>query len=153
MRICKQCNQKFKPSSRHINCPGCRHKLEKTGCPRCYKLKRKESLLCVRCASVEQKLERNHNWKGGKTRHKSGYVYILTQEGYKFEHRVVMEQHLGRKLLTTEYVHHKNGLKHDNTQENLELWCKTHPTGTRIKDILCWARKILSQYGDEEKKL
>jgi hypothetical protein len=32
-----------------------------------------------------------------------------------------MEQHLGRKLLPTEHVHHKNGDPLDNRLENLEV--------------------------------
>jgi uncharacterized protein (DUF433 family) len=52
------------------------------------------------------------------------------------EHRHIMEQHLGRKLLTTEHVHHKdhNGL--NNALENLEVVTarehqRIHLMGTR----------------------
>ena len=54
------------------------------------------------------------------------YVYVgkhpyATKGGYYEEHRVVVEKRLGRYLLPTEDVHHLNGVKNDNRDDNLEL--------------------------------
>lgn len=69
----------------------------------------------------------SHLWKGGRTITGSGYVQVTMPDGTRrYEHTVVAEQALGRKLKTygvghpdNEIVHHVYGDKARNTTENL----------------------------------
>lgn len=69
----------------------------------------------------------NPNWRGGSYIN-DGYRYQYapshpgaTQDGYVLEHRLVMEEALGRHLLRSEAVHHKDGDTLNNAVCNLEL--------------------------------
>lgn len=86
----------------------------------------------------------------------NGYVLIRMREhpaamsgGWVLEHRVVMEQQLGRPLTVDESVHHKNGRRDDNRPENLELWSRYQPAGQRVVDLVAFARQILERYGED----
>ena len=43
------------------------------------------------------------------------------KQGYVLEHRLIMEEHIGRYLTKLEVVHHKDGDTENNEIENLEL--------------------------------
>jgi hypothetical protein len=80
---------------------------------------------------------------------KQEYIYVTVPDSYKgityskskgikryvYQHRLIMEKILGRYLKSSEIVHHINGIKYDNREENLELIIKK--SEHHIKKIKC----------------
>jgi hypothetical protein len=141
------------------------------------KFRRRHELDCIECQCIvckksfkaslyqpnltcSKKCLRTHRSNGSLLENgyirKDGYVVLKVKNhpnsrsrDYILEHILVMTKSLRRPLRYGESVHHKNGIRHDNRIENLELWDKTHPSGQRVSDKIQWAKDFLERNGFE----
>lgn len=87
--------------------------------------------------------EKNPAWRGGKFIDSYGYRLIRINKKYVKEHRYLLEQHLNRKLLGTEIVHHINGIRTDNCLENLCITNRSqHEHYTLVKILQAKIREL-----------
>ena len=113
--ICKTCNREFEIYP--------------------YRLKDNVGYCSLKCRPQhfrydENTREKHFNWKNGNYKCPQGYILVLCKnhphlnhpDGYVFEHRLVMEKHIGRYLKPKEQIHHINLVKTDNRIENLKLF-------------------------------
>ncbi len=72
----------------------------------------------LNCCYIWTKGDKHHNYINGTRKRKDGYIRLSDD---RYVHRVVMEEKIGRKLLSTEHVHHIDGNPSNNDINNLEL--------------------------------
>lgn len=94
--------------------------------------------------------ENNPAWKGGRMADKHGYILVHRPEhpeanrhGYVREHRLVMEEKLGRPLLREEVVHHLDDDTGNNHPDNLHLYESNgvHLAETRAGKMPNWSEE------------
>jgi len=91
----------------------------------------REAKYCsLKCLGYAQIGEGNPSFTGGRILMNNGYFNILSPlhpnadvRGYVLEHRLVMEEKIGRILDRKEIVHHIDGNPWNNSPSNLQL-CK-----------------------------
>ncbi len=93
---------------------------------------------------------KNPNWKGGKIKKNTGYIFIKKRshpfsdkQGYIQEHRLVVEKQIGRYLLPDEATHHL-GKRDDNRPHMLMAFVNNsahtrfhkNPNNVKPKEII-----------------
>ncbi len=107
------------------------------------------------CGCYREDYWRNQN--GGRYKTKAGYIIIYkpghplaSKNGQVTEHRWVAAEYWGLEAVKSAIVHHKNGIRHDNRIENLELRTShTHWKGQTVEDMTEWAIEYLSVHAPE----
>jgi hypothetical protein len=135
-------------------------KIEDKKCLNCSKVFRPYNQIVKTCSrecgySIRKNGAETRRKKESWYTNKKGYIqgHIWVDEHTKIfvkQHRHFMEIHLGRKLLSTEDVHHINGIKDDNRIENLKVI--NHSEHTKITNEREYKKGYKMNLSEEERK-
>lgn len=155
---CIDCKKEFLSKAKYRRCPRCQYHWYKKNHPENFKAvyrrmadKDNAKRRILKGLPVDHVFPKGPKGLGYKN--KKGYVLMVYKDPTsgktkrKYQHVLVMMQHLGRELRDYERVHHKNGVRDDNRLENLELWTTSHPSGQRAEDKIAWCVALLAEYG------
>jgi len=92
----------------------------------------------------------NQNWQGGRHKDNWGYFIVYRPDhpkarmnGFILEHRLIWEEYHGRSIPDGWVVHHINGIKDDNSPENLlAVPMKNHSPVLTVKEVQKRLRKV-----------
>ncbi len=104
-KVCPRCERIFSRTVKQINAV----------------IKRSGTWTCQACAASQRNKAKAKEIGATRIHNITGYVLEKTKVGWERQHVLIIERDIGRKLHVGEVVHHINGIKTDNTIENLLL--------------------------------
>lgn len=154
IKVCPTCKKQFKSQNGTYCSIGCYYAVRERpvqSCPVCKKEFKKPgsrqkhcSHKCSEIASRgtkpdrhKEKVKDGHGYTLVRVDDDSPFVSMRNKTGYIKEHRLILSQRLGRVLLQDETAHHKNGIRHDNRPDNLELRALKHGKGATVHCPTC----------------
>lgn len=87
--------------------------------------------------------DKSASWNGGRFIDSNGYYRVWVDGVYVKEHRLVMEKHLGRRLLKSEHIHHIDGNTLNNNVDNLLIMDRAEHVKMHMSDQK--KRRLLSE--------